>query len=318
MWNHKINQIFISIVKNERISSSSKSHRVLLSKTRIFSPPLEDLRILLDGYLQILNNKSLDLERDGQKQETRTTTPSNPSQHMHKETVAQKSHWHKNWHKKKKKNSILLCNHLLLDFELAKKIKKYNTKYSRVVTHHSTDLALRSLACVIGRERAFSSRYGRIWLYTSNLFLIPSSSSKKSLTLQLLAHSIKLKKNRKGRKVSRQASTRSPILLPLSLSSLTSLSTTDTRLQLGPLSTNTRLQLGPHSSFWTSPPTHSLLQLWWTPPPKLNRAVSCHKAQKTGPHHNTLPINPHHHHKKNTLSQRIVGFLHQLPAREMF
>ena len=81
-----------------------------------------------------------------------------------------------------------------------KKIKKYNTKYSRVVTHHSTDLALRSLACVIGRERAFSSRYGRIWLYTLNPLLVPSSSPKKTLTLQLLAHSIKLKKNWEGRK----------------------------------------------------------------------------------------------------------------------
>ena len=41
-------------------------------------------------------------------------------------------------------------------------LQKYNTTYSRVVTHHSTDVALRSLACKIGRVCAFSSRYGRI------------------------------------------------------------------------------------------------------------------------------------------------------------
>lgn len=40
--------------------------------------------------------------------------------------------------------------------------QKYNTQYSRVVTHHSTDWALRSLAYKIGRVCAFSTRYGRI------------------------------------------------------------------------------------------------------------------------------------------------------------
>lgn len=43
-----------------------------------------------------------------------------------------------------------------------KEWQKYNTTYSRVVTHHSTDVALRSLACKIGRVCAFSSRCGRI------------------------------------------------------------------------------------------------------------------------------------------------------------
>lgn len=41
--------------------------------------------------------------------------------------------------------------------------KKYNTKYSHVVTHRSTDLALPSLAYKIERVCAFSRRYGRIY-----------------------------------------------------------------------------------------------------------------------------------------------------------
>ena len=43
-------------------------------------------------------------------------------------------------------------------------MQKYNNKYSRVVTHHSTDLALPSLAYKIERVCAFSQRYGRIWV----------------------------------------------------------------------------------------------------------------------------------------------------------
>jgi hypothetical protein len=46
-------------------------------------------------------------------------------------------------------------------------MQKYNTQYSRVVTHHSTDWALRSLAYKIGRVCAFSTRYGRICRYTN-------------------------------------------------------------------------------------------------------------------------------------------------------
>lgn len=58
---------------------------------------------------------------------------------------------------------MAFINSTLFPLKLVQKIKKYNTTYSRVVTHHSTDVALRSLACKIGRVCAFSSRYGRIW-----------------------------------------------------------------------------------------------------------------------------------------------------------
>ena len=42
-----------------------------------------------------------------------------------------------------------------------KKQKAYNTRYSQAVTHPSTNRARRRLTSVIGRERVFSTWYGR-------------------------------------------------------------------------------------------------------------------------------------------------------------
>ena len=39
--------------------------------------------------------------------------------------------------------------------------KRYSTRYSRVVTQRSTDLAQSSLPSVIGRERGYSGWYDR-------------------------------------------------------------------------------------------------------------------------------------------------------------
>ena len=39
--------------------------------------------------------------------------------------------------------------------------KNYDTQYSHVVPHHSTDCAITSLTSEIGRDPVFSSVYGR-------------------------------------------------------------------------------------------------------------------------------------------------------------
>ena len=41
------------------------------------------------------------------------------------------------------------------------KKKNYDTQYSHVVPHHSTDCAITSLTSEIGRDPVFSSVYGR-------------------------------------------------------------------------------------------------------------------------------------------------------------
>ena len=46
------------------------------------------------------------------------------------------------------------------------KAKRYSTRYSRVVTQRSTDLAQSSLPSVIGRERGYSGWYDRSMMPT--------------------------------------------------------------------------------------------------------------------------------------------------------
>ena len=48
-----------------------------------------------------------------------------------------------------------------MDYEKKKKKKNYDTQYSHVVPHHSTDCAITSLTSEIGRDPVFSSVYGR-------------------------------------------------------------------------------------------------------------------------------------------------------------
>lgn len=44
---------------------------------------------------------------------------------------------------------------------ISQKVQNYNTPYSHVISHRSTDEAVRSLAAEIGRDPAVSSSYGR-------------------------------------------------------------------------------------------------------------------------------------------------------------
>ena len=50
-------------------------------------------------------------------------------------------------------------------WSLTKKKKNYDTQYSHVVPHHSTDCAITSLTSEIGRDPVFSSVYGRNRLF---------------------------------------------------------------------------------------------------------------------------------------------------------
>lgn len=45
--------------------------------------------------------------------------------------------------------------------EKSQKLQNYNTPYSHVISHRSTDEAVSSLAAEIGRDPAFSASYGR-------------------------------------------------------------------------------------------------------------------------------------------------------------
>ena len=49
--------------------------------------------------------------------------------------------------------------------------KNYSTKYSRVVSNHSTDLAISSLTLEIGRDPVLSTMYGRSWKCFSSCVL---------------------------------------------------------------------------------------------------------------------------------------------------
>ena len=61
--------------------------------------------------------------------------------------------------------SIAIKKYTLAFLWLAWKIKKnYSTEYSRVVPHHSTDSARRSLTSEIGRDPVLSTLYGRNWI----------------------------------------------------------------------------------------------------------------------------------------------------------
>ncbi len=58
-------------------------------------------------------------------------------------------------------SNLIINVHYFIKKNKKKKKKNYDTQYSHVVPHHSTDCAITSLTSEIGRDPVFSSVYGR-------------------------------------------------------------------------------------------------------------------------------------------------------------